>query len=109
MRGDGGGDGLDAADLSTFFRALFAGELVSAASLEEMTATGSDGYGLGLALIEGTRTDVYGHNGGIIGCLTHVAHAPDEDVTIVVGLNSDNPPPAYARLLRELLLEALAG
>jgi D-alanyl-D-alanine carboxypeptidase len=99
----------DATDLLGFFRSLFAGEVVGADALASMTATGNQGYGLGIARIPGTRSEVFGHDGGIIGYTTHVAYAPEVDAGIVVGVTSDLPPPGYQRLLDRLLIEVLAG
>jgi D-alanyl-D-alanine carboxypeptidase len=81
-----------AADLGTFFRALFAGKLLSHSALEEMTtiAPGSQadeppsGYGLGLTEwhpAEYSGMELYGHGGGIAGFLTLVFHDPIKGIT----------------------------
>jgi D-alanyl-D-alanine carboxypeptidase len=81
-----------AADLGTFFRALFAGKLISPSALGEMTsiAPGSQadeppsGYGLGLTVwhpAEFPGMELYGHGGGIAGFLTLVFHDPVKGIT----------------------------
>jgi D-alanyl-D-alanine carboxypeptidase len=81
-----------AADLGTFFRALFAGKLLSKSALEEMTTIAPEsrvdeppsGYGLGLTEwhpAEFPGMELYGHGGGIAGFLTLVFHDPVEGVT----------------------------
>jgi D-alanyl-D-alanine carboxypeptidase len=77
-------------ELATFLHALFAGELITARSLTEMTATGADGYGLGLfiASFDRGRTG-YGHNGGIFGYTATMAIHPESGDTVVVATNND--------------------
>jgi D-alanyl-D-alanine carboxypeptidase len=81
-----------AADLGTFFSALFDGRLVSSAALEQMTtvAPGSEaddppsGYGLGITEWHPARypgMHLYGHGGGIAGFLTLVFHDPASGIT----------------------------
>ena len=77
--------------LSTFLAALFAGELLSAHALAEMTATGSEGYGLGLAAAGlGVHQPGYGHGGAIFGYTSIMAIAPATGDTIVVTTNNDD-------------------
>jgi D-alanyl-D-alanine carboxypeptidase len=75
-----------------FFRALFAGKLISQSALGEMTsiAPGSQvddppsGYGLGLTEwhpAEFPGMELYGHGGGIAGFLTLVFHDPAKGIT----------------------------
>jgi D-alanyl-D-alanine carboxypeptidase len=81
-----------AADLGTFFRALFAGKLISQSALEEMTSIAPgpqvddppSGYGLGLTEwhpAEFPGMELYGHGGGIAGFLTLVFHDPVKGIT----------------------------
>lgn len=87
-----------AADLATFFTALFDGTLISNGALGQMISGeplsgGHDpvvGYGLGLteyAPAEYNSSDpdltFYGHGGGLPGFITHVWHEPDTGTTIV--------------------------
>ena len=77
-------------ELTTFLHALFADELITARSLTEMTATGPDGYGLGMfiASFDQGRTG-YGHNGGIFGYTATMAIHPETGDTVVVATNND--------------------
>jgi CubicO group peptidase (beta-lactamase class C family) len=81
-----------AADLGTFFRALFDGRLISKSALRQMTAiaAGSEaedppsGYGLGLTEwhpIQHPGLHLYGHGGGIPGFLTLVFYDPMTEIT----------------------------
>ncbi|MBE7172096.1 MAG: beta-lactamase family protein [Williamsia sp.] len=75
--GDGkaaGGITSSAKDLGTFYRALFGGQLISAASLAEMkkiqlpTCNGEDcRYGLGLEVWKLGELTAFGHNGSSVG------------------------------------------
>jgi D-alanyl-D-alanine carboxypeptidase len=66
-----------AADLQAFFTALFAGELISADALAEMTDTGVYRYGLGL--MADADYDVVGHAGSIPGYGTLAVYSPETD------------------------------
>jgi len=87
-----------AADLATFFTALFDGALISDDALAQMISGeplsgGHDpvvGYGLGLSAYAPARYDpadpdltFYGHGGSVPGFITLVWHEPDSGTTIV--------------------------
>ena len=77
-------------ELATFLDALFAGELISQDSLDEMTATGPERYGLGLEAFDmpsGER--FYGHGGAIDGYTSVMGFNPDTGDTLVILTNND--------------------
>ena len=77
-------------ELATFLDALFAGQLLASPTLAEMTATGSDGYGLGMALTGFGRDGTgYGHGGAIFGYTAFMAIEPETGHTVVVVTNND--------------------
>ncbi|MET0296781.1 MAG: serine hydrolase domain-containing protein [Microbacterium sp.] len=79
-----------AGDVGTFFQALFAGELVSAESVQEMQAVGAEGYGLGI-LAGGDACGaqpvelVFGQRGNGIGYRVMAFGSPDGDRFVTVG------------------------
>jgi hypothetical protein len=85
-------------DLLAWRSALFAGRVVSNASLTRMTTPAklNDGsttgyaYGLGIGKLQGHRR--ISHGGGINGFITQMAHYPDDDVTVVVLGNLGSSP-----------------
>lgn len=100
----------DADDLVTFVRALFGGELISTASLSEMTmAVDGGGYGLGIEVVSGLRTEMWGHGGAIPGYLTSLSYSPDRDLALVVGLTYDAPRLDLQARIHQLLVRALTG
>ncbi len=98
-------------DLLTWQGALTGGEAVSAASFEAMTnptrlndgSTYPYGYGLSLSEMEGHRK--VDHGGGINGFRAHLAHYPDDDLTIAVLANagSAHPDVLESRVARAVL------
>jgi D-alanyl-D-alanine carboxypeptidase len=87
--GTGGGFASSAADLDTFMRAVFDGELLSEASLTEMTTVGSQvygiDYGLGIGVLyppDGEDQPVYGHWGSM-GYDAGAVYDPAANRTIV--------------------------
>jgi CubicO group peptidase (beta-lactamase class C family) len=73
-------------DLTTFFSALFTGEVVSESSLEEMTEL-VDGIGLGMFQIPFYDKRAFGHNGGIDGFQSNAAYFPQDSVAIAYTTN----------------------
>ncbi|HEX3919463.1 MAG TPA: serine hydrolase domain-containing protein [Caulobacteraceae bacterium] len=77
-------------DLLAWDAALHSGQVLSPASYAAMIEPGrlNDGsaisYGLGLARRPYRGRPVISHGGGINGFLTHLAHYPDEDLSVVV-------------------------
>lgn len=85
-----------AEELARWSHALFHGELISPASLDQMTDFRPAGrglrgsYGLGLQLFTRRITSgerAYGHGGGNIGTSAYVAYLPDFDVSIALMVN----------------------
>lgn len=77
------------ADLSRFIEALFAGKIISAASLGQMK-TIKDGYGLGMFTIPFNEKTSYGHNGGIDGFSSMLGYFPEDKVTLAITSNGSN-------------------
>jgi D-alanyl-D-alanine carboxypeptidase len=88
-----------AGDLVTFLSGLFAGDLLSEASFEEMLDIGGGGgsYALG---IYGTG-GLWGHDGGIDGYLSAAFHDPDTGVTVAVLTNRFGPDAPQADALAQ--------
>lgn len=78
-----------AEETARFFHALFNGELLSEASLEQMTRFEGQ-LGLGLIRLPFGDRILYGHNGGIDGFQSNSAHYPDDNVTFAVLSNGMN-------------------
>jgi D-alanyl-D-alanine carboxypeptidase len=77
-------------DLADFLAALFAGEVISERSLDEMTTIGPEGYGLGLASIDlGPDSTAYGHGGRIFGGSAAMAIEPASGDVLVIVTNND--------------------
>jgi len=66
-------------------------ELVTRARLNDGRLTG---YACGLNILEYNGHEIIGHGGGINGFITHVAHVPDEDLSVVVLSNNLGSDPA---------------
>jgi CubicO group peptidase (beta-lactamase class C family) len=80
-------------DLLKWEQALFAGKVVSKASLDRMITPFKSDYGFGLInkIDQGRR--VISHNGGIDGFNTRMAYYPDSRTVIVVLSNVNGPVP----------------
>lgn len=80
-------------DLLAWEQALFAGKVVSKASLDRMTTPFKDDYGFGLisSVSKGRRT--IQHGGGIDGFNTHLSYSPDSKTVIVVLSNVNGTVP----------------
>ena len=76
-------------DLVLFLEALFAGRIVSTASLEQMK-TIQDGYGMGMFQFPLNDKTSYGHTGGIDGFSSMLSYFPADKVTFALTSNSDN-------------------
>lgn len=86
-----------AADLNTFLQALFNGQLIPEASLEDMKKiqwSGCDNifceYGLGLELWKFENAVGYGHNGGLVGIEANALYFPEKETTVVIFKNNGN-------------------
>ncbi|MDZ7848652.1 MAG: serine hydrolase [Owenweeksia sp.] len=73
------------ADLTLFYRALFEGQLVSPASLAQMTTKE-----MGMFRIPFDDKSAYGHNGGIDGFKSNAAYFPAEDLAVAFTTNGMN-------------------
>ncbi|MFE9258367.1 serine hydrolase domain-containing protein [Streptomyces sp. NPDC006879] len=85
-----------AADLNTFYRALFSGQLLGPDQLKEMTTTvsipGAPGYsyGLGIMRIElSCKSVVWGHSGGIHGSLSDAVVSGNGRHALALNFNAD--------------------
>lgn len=77
------------ADISRFLEALFAGRVLSQASLEQMKAI-TEGYGMGLFSYPFNEKTAYGHTGGIDGFSSMVTYFPDDKITFAFTSNGSN-------------------
>ncbi|SEO19475.1 D-alanyl-D-alanine carboxypeptidase [bacterium A37T11] len=68
-------------DVATFYKALFAGKLVSAASLAHMTSF-QDHYGLGMMEVPYPGQIFYGHGGGLENYRTICAYNPKDSILV---------------------------
>jgi len=73
-------------DLSRFIEGLFAGKIISAASLEQMK-TMKNGFGLGLFTKQYDSKESYGHDGGIDGFRSRLNYFPQDKTTIAIVSN----------------------
>lgn len=82
-------------DLNTFFRALLAGRLLSAPTLDEMLTVvpydpavpEAGGYGLGIFRAETPCGPIWGHDGGVIGQITFSMHRRDASRQVSFAMN----------------------
>lgn len=96
-----------APDLATFLVALFDGRLLPEAMLGEMTNTGAEGYGLGLAAVRfGGDDHGYGHSGATTGYSATMGIDPSTGDVIVALTNSSS---LSADRLAQRILEGLDG
>lgn len=76
-------------DLSKFIEALFAGKVISEASLAQMK-TIKDHYGMGIFEFPFNEKKSFGHSGGIDGFVSFLAYFPEDKVTIAMMSNGAN-------------------
>lgn len=104
----------NSADLVTWNRALHGGKVLSPASYAQMIAPGalSDGtplrYGLGIGVSDIGGRRAIAHGGGINGFLSESEYYPDDDLVIVVLVNTAGPvaPRDLARKIADVVLPA---
>src|SRR5690625_1890590 len=77
----------EASEVSGFYHALFAGEIVKDSSLQEMTKIRGN-YGLGLLQLPYRDKTVYGHTGGIDGFQSLAVYFPEEKTAVTLLLNA---------------------
>ncbi|MCU0545192.1 MAG: serine hydrolase [Oscillatoriaceae cyanobacterium Prado104] len=96
-----------AADLARFTRAMFEGELLAPATLEQMQTDSfpNSGYGLGIySLTFPNGAQVIEHTGGGLGWQSRIAYLPQADFTLTTLTNSDDLPAAVnIQLVKEVL------
>ena len=80
-------------DLLKWEQALFAGKVVSKASLDRMITPFKNDYALGLTSTIDKGRRVIAHGGGIDGFNTHLAYYPDTKTVIVALSNVNGPVP----------------
>lgn len=100
----GGGIEAHAIEVAKVLRALFSGELLSAASVAEFTSVvPGQNYGLGISVgdIDGTR--VYSHGGGVPGFRSHALTIPELGLTFAISANLLPINPDIGALADELL------
>lgn len=78
-------------DLTRFFEALFAGELISSESLSTMT-TLNDNYGYGVFSLPFYDRSAIGHNGNIDGFFASAAYFKDDNLAISYISNGNGYP-----------------
>jgi D-alanyl-D-alanine carboxypeptidase len=90
-----------ASDLVIFLAGVFAGEVITEASLDEMldVANGGGTYALGIYRNGG----FWGHDGGIAGYLSAVFHDPETGVTVTTLTNRFGPDAPQADALADRL------
>lgn len=81
-----------AGDLFRWSRAMMEGRLFDPALVKESLTPYRDNYGLGWQIRQFFGRPVYDHTGGIDGFSSHLAHYPDEGLTIIVLSNVENDP-----------------
>ncbi len=88
-------------ELTRFIESLFALELMSEKSLNDMK-TFTDGMGLGMFQIPFGKQQGFGHNGGIDGFASILAHFPEDKLTVAYCSNGES----YA--LNDILIGVLS-
>ncbi len=78
-------------DLLKWEQGLFAGKVISAASLAKMTTPFKNDYAFGLTVRTDKGRKVIAHNGGIDGFNTSMAYYPESKTVIVVLSNVNGP------------------
>lgn len=92
-------------DLLRWERGLFAGRVISKASLAAMTATSKVSHGLGVGVSTEDGAEVIDHNGAIEGFVCHMAYLPASKVAVIVLSNVfGGAPPAMGDQLVETML-----
>ena len=100
------GGGLEAqiGDVPRLYRGLFAGGVVSDASLAEMTTPSvNSGYGLGVGLGQRNGQRALSHGGGVPGFRTIAVYLPDLDLAIAASGNLLGPDPDIGAFIDALV------
>jgi CubicO group peptidase (beta-lactamase class C family) len=80
-------------DLLKWEQALFAGRIVSKASLDRMITPFKNNYALGVTSADVNGRRVIAHGGGIDGFNTHLAYYPESRTTVIVLSNVNGTVP----------------
>jgi D-alanyl-D-alanine carboxypeptidase len=97
----------DAPTLARWGWSLFAGDIISADSLHEMTTVHDGAHGLGIDRYVDFNPDVaYGHAGSMAGYSALLAVFPERRAVVVMFINDEQADP-YARV--RSLMAALDG
>jgi CubicO group peptidase (beta-lactamase class C family) len=102
----------NAPDLVAWNKALHGGKVLKPESYREMTSPAllNDGtrlrYGMGISLVETDGRRTISHGGGLNGFLSESEYYPDDDLVVVVLLNTAGPvnPRDLARQITEAVL-----
>jgi D-alanyl-D-alanine carboxypeptidase len=94
-----------ALDITTWTRALYGGQVVSANSLALMTTFGDARYGMGTQRMLVDGATAWGHTGSLRGYTAITWHLPDAGITVTVLTNRGriSPLPLATELSREAL------
>lgn len=120
--GGDGGIAINAFDLATFFEQMMKGNLISESSLTEMTnwfdlpsnsiaeddILGQTENGFGIERFNTSYSSAVGHTGGIDGFSTIALYFPEEDMTLILLLNSagsEEAGDAIDQIFEEVLRE----
>jgi D-alanyl-D-alanine carboxypeptidase len=79
-------------DLALWIRALYGGDVLSDASLAQMTtwsSQSSSSYGLGTERFTTAKGEFWGHSGAITGYASLGVYSPTRRVTVVALVNQD--------------------
>ena len=100
----GGGIEAQIGDVPQLFRGLFAGNLLSDASIAEITTPSvNPGYGLGVGLGDVQGQLALSHGGGVPGFRSRVAYFPELDLSLAASANLLHPDPDMDVLFEALL------
>jgi D-alanyl-D-alanine carboxypeptidase len=99
-------------DLSHFFAALLAGQLLPPALLHEMETlvpAGTQRYGLGLAVFSTPCGDAWGHTGNVQGTITVAWNRKDASRQIVLVVNTYPLSGELEAAVRRVQIAAFCG
>jgi D-alanyl-D-alanine carboxypeptidase len=100
----GGGIEAHALEVARVLRALFSGQILSAASIDEFaTLVSGENYGLGITVTDIDGIRVYSHGGGVPGFRSHALTIPELGLTLAISTNLLPVSPDIGVLADELL------
>jgi D-alanyl-D-alanine carboxypeptidase len=110
-----GGYFADPADLATWGYNLYSGNVLSAASLAQMTtfqpvsSSYFNGYGLGCQRFTANGRTYYGHAGNYFGYAASMLYYPIDSICVAVLINTDCIATFEGRILMNALIKKLAA